>query len=307
MANPLMFFKRQLALKIESTYGTLETLAAADAGFKVNDRELVYPEESTEREKADGTLGYDNPVPNGLSSHLTFKSWMAGKGATGVPNWSAFLQACGMGLASSTYTQTGTLSSWKSLSCGVYQDGRNKVARGLMGNVKIPLITGKPCELDWSFLGGWNATPSDSPLLAGQSFAEATPPIFAGSGSFSLGSGVTTTRISKADIDLGAVVSLREDPNSPGGYIGGWISTFHPRITLDPEAALFATQNWYTAHLNGTTVTATFVVGSAANNTITIAATGLQPIKPPQDQNRNGKLVDALDFAVTGAVSIAFT
>jgi hypothetical protein len=52
----------------------------------------------------------------------------------------------------------------------------------------------------------------------------------------------------------------------------------------------------------GTSYSATFVLGTTANNIITIALTNLYLLDTPEDQNRDGKLVENVGFQIGGIV-----
>jgi hypothetical protein len=306
-----MFFKRQIAAKIEATLGTAETPAASDAGFKVNDFNLSIAGDAKERERVDGLLGWDESIPEDAHTTLTLQAPITAKGAAGAPDWSKLLRACAMALSSQTYTQSSDTSTWKSVTASGYQDGRLKKGRGIMGNGVISLAAGKAGLFDFNGMGGWTgADPADAALLTGQTFTEIVPPIFGGAGSFAIsaagGSEIAGVKISTAKIDLGNEVALREDANSDGGYLCGWVGQVKPRIELDPEAMLFATQNWYAAYRAGSKFDVSFVIGSGDDNSIEITATDLQLEKSPEDQNRNNKLVDALGFRVNGVIAIEF-
>jgi hypothetical protein len=144
MATPLMYFKRQLAAKLETAYGTIEALTNAHATFKLNERELKIVDSAAQREKSTGALGQDVPVPGGHHTELTMQTWLTGLGSGGVPQSADFWQACGFSVSAQASTpRTSDQSTWKGLTAWAYQDGRLKKARGLMGNAKINLVSGK--------------------------------------------------------------------------------------------------------------------------------------------------------------------
>lgn len=307
MADPLLTRKRVLAAKIESTQGTYEALTASEAAFRVQDRQFRIVSETLERQKP-GDLGNDIGVPAAKHTELTFTSHLCGSGASGsVPEWAqTFLPACAMSLSSTTFSQTSATSDWKTISTGHYQNGRLFKARGMMGNLVIAGTAGMPVELNWSFQGGWEADPADATLLSGMSITEGIPPIFAGSGSMTLNSS-TAFKISQFQIDLGNQTILREDQNAKGGYVSGYIGNILPTVTMDPEATLLATQNWWAAQSAGTEVDLVLVIGTASNNTITITCPDLQLANAPEEGDRNGLVVDNLNFRVNGRISIAFS
>lgn len=303
--TPIMYRQRTVAFKTEGTYGTFESLTATEA-HKVDDPDLKINADFTERDRQDGTLGFDLGAPGAKSTALTFKNFMRGDGSSGDPDWAQHLfPAVGMPGSSNAYATSGTVASWAGLSAALNRGGRRLSARGLMGNLKMTLTSGQPILNEWSFLGGWNSEPTDTTQLSGITFEDVVKPVFAKASAFTLDS-ATTYKISKAVIDLGTKPFLRHDPNSPGGYIGGWLTNIKPTITLDPEAVTIATKDWFTANALASTVNMTFVAGSATGNTVTIACTSCQLPKKPEENERNGMLVDALNFNVNGTITITF-
>lgn len=307
MALPLMAQKRVIAAVAETTYGTAATLAASNAIRVINPKFKVNSD--TVRRDRQGGLGVDANI-GGVkkNTEFSFTTHVAGKGATGVPQWGLLLQACGFALTSQTYAPSSDSSTWKSLTAGKFLDGRRYLSRGAMGTFKLTAEAGAPAQIDWSFKGGWAQDPDDTAILTGMSYDAALPPIWAGAGSLSLGGATTYTKVSKVEIDGGVDVQLREDPNAPGGYLGAWIANRISRITLDPEATAFATKNWWADTTANTTTSFSMIVGTATNNICTITAGNLQVDGGPDYDNRGGKVVDNVSFLVTGDdLTFAFT
>jgi hypothetical protein len=306
MGIPLLFVKNVLAAKIEVTIGTAVALAAADATFKAYEANMKLGSDVFKRQQQAG-VGNDTGVAGAEQAELTFKSHLHGKGSAGVPAWaSTFLPCCGLLLTASTFSGTSDTSQWKSLTAGHYQDGRRKRGRGMMGSFKLSGKSGMPGELDWTFMGASDGDPSDVAILTGMSYESVKPPIFQGASSFVL-AGASTFPISEISFDLGNDVALREDPNSTRGFLSAFIGDRKPTITLDPEATLFATKNWPAIYSANTEIAIVAVWNGGASNTITLSAT-VQLEKQPEDQNRNGKLVDALGLQINAdSLTIAFT
>jgi hypothetical protein len=304
---PLTFRKRILAAAAESTLGTAVSLSNTNAGFRVDDRSLKLVRPTILRQ-AQGTFGSDQNVAGPAYTQLTFKNMISGSGTAATPAaWmSTFLPACGMVLTSSTYAASMTQSSWGSITAGHYVDGRLRTMVGGMGSWKLTGEVGKPGMMEWSFTGAWPGDPSGASLLSGMTYESVQPPPFATSAAFTF-NGQTAFRISKFELDLGNDVKPREDANSPGGYLCGWIGNRQPKVSVDPEAMQFATENFYAAQSAGTEIGLTAVFGTVTNNIVTVNTT-LQIESAPEDAERNGKLVDSLKLVtVRDLVSIAFS
>jgi hypothetical protein len=302
----MMYRKRTLAVLFEGTYGTLETLAAANV-HRFHMAELKYVRDVTPAPKSDGTLGNDVATPNARHATLTCKNYMRGDGSAGDPSWAASLFPC-VGMPSNTsnsYQTSSTTTSWKGLSAALNRDGKRRTMRGGMGNLKMNFASGEAVENEWSFVGGYNTNATDTGQLSSITYEEVTAPIFAAASAFTL-DGSTAFKISKATLDLRTNPFPRPDANATGGFIGGWLENILPQITMDPEAVTVATKNWDSYLDAGTQFNVIFVAGSATGNTITVTATNCQLTAPADDQERNGLLVDSLGMQVNGTVTVAF-
>jgi hypothetical protein len=307
VGRPLNSQIRVLTAKLETTLGTAETLTNAEAGFRVRDRQMKIFQ-GVEEVEAQGTLGQTTGVPSDSHSELTFSMWAHGKGATGLPAWaSVFLPSCCMPVTSLTYALAASTADWKTITAGSYINGRRMLGRGMMGTCVMSASAGKPLDLKFSYKGGVDAIPeTDTAILTGMSYTAGNPPLMGGASTVTLASS-TDFVVNSFELDLGIDVQLREDANSPGGYLCGWASNVKPMIKLDPEATLFATKDWYALRRAATTNAIVIVLNGGANNTITITAGTCQPVEV-DDADRGGKLVDALGFRVlNNSLSIAFS
>lgn len=309
---PLLYRKKTLAIKAEGTYGTVETLTAAEC-HRVMDATFEVDSTVINREKSTGGMGTDVGVPVGAKLMLGFKNLAHGDGSTGDPAWAAALfPSCGMIQSSSSYATSiiaAAQASWTGLSAAMNRDGRRLIGRGGMGNLKQTWTAGKPVEFNWEYILAAVANPTlrtDTAQLSSITFESAVPPIYQGSGSLSIG-GVTTHKISRAEIDLNNQPFAREDPNAVGGYIGGYIQNTSPSIKLDTEAVAVATKDWGTAYFAGSEITIILVANGGTGNTITATATACQLKSYPKEADRNNLLTDNLEFQVNGTFTTAFT
>lgn len=306
---PLLYNKKTLAVKVEGTYGTAETLTNAEA-MRVNDLTMKVASEVIAREKSTGALGSDVGVPSARKIELKFKNYAHGDGSSGDPAWAtALFQSCGFAKSTNSYATSSTTTDWKGMTAAINRDGRRLIGRGFMGNHRQIWKSGEPVLMEWDYVGAVNAATTvytDTTQLSGMSFESAVPPIFAGSSSLTIDSS-TAFKIASAELDLNTNPFAREDPNAVGGYIGGWLTNIMPTIKIDPEAVTVATKDWGTAFFGASEITIILVANGGTGNTMTTTCTNCQLKSYPEEVDRNNLLADSLLFQVNGTVTTAFT
>lgn len=293
---PLLRRKRVLAVAMETTNGTIASLADADCVCPVYNAEMQFTSGDDEREQQEQLT----PPRQGVGEDegtCEFEFELQGAGASGVPGSTRYLRACGMSLTGSTLTPVD--GATETISLGLYRDGsRLKRLAGCMGNAVITLRNGKAARVRCSMRGVPQRTSSVA-MLAPSFSATIAPRLVA---TFTIGA--VTYRVPQVEIDLGNEVILREDvtgknsDNDATGYRAAYITNRRTIIKVEPEALPFSSQDWNTIRRASTTVAFAAELGSAANNTINIDATTLQLLNYPQDGERNGMLTDALEFLV---------
>lgn len=151
-------------------------------------------------------------------------------------------------------------SGAKSLTVAVFANGKKKQIHGAVGNCKISLEAGKLAVMEWEFTGVWDAV-ADVALPAPTYVT--TAPLRWVNGFTIAG---TATKVSKYEFDLGNEVTVRTDPNAVGfGVALGQITDRKPKITIDPEAALVATTDYYGQMLAGTLLSLIATLGTTGN------------------------------------------
>ena len=282
-----------LAAEIEATAYTAETLVAADSNFNVYDPDLVANFEYRQRQSGNvfsnrqGTVG-----PR--AGTVTFRTDITGDGAGGVPGWAdEFLPACGFVKSAQVFSPSseGPGSNVKTLTIGVYEDGRKKLLRGCMGTFKIILEAGQDAMIEWTFQGAW-AAPVDEAILA-PTYPSELPLRFASS-AFTLG-GVSQA-VQRVEIDAGNTVIMREDPSASDatGFKGALVTDRNVNGTLDPEAALIATNDTFGKWL-ASTEEAMSIPLSDGTDTLTIALPKAQRTNIANG-DRNGMRTDPITF-----------
>jgi len=276
----LIYRKRLLAAKIETTPGDAIALAAADAAVNVYDLKIV-PELALEERLGQGVIDRLSSVIGEVAATVTF--WVDMFGAAADPFWFAtFLPACSMPItthaAIAKHEAVGT--NVKTLTLGVYVDGNLNTLRGCHGNVVFRFTAGKRMRAEFTFKGVWVA-PSAVALLTPTHPAQ-TGIIFQSS---ALAFDAYQPQIQELTIDLGNDVVPLYDSRALDGvayFHGGGI---RPKGTLDPLASALGTKNLYTELTAGTTSALAIACGTAPNK-ITVAAPKVQWTKVTPDERR---------------------
>lgn len=281
---PLVQDQRLIAAKIETTTGTAETLAAADGAFNAYMTSDGI-EDLTEviQRQGEGSSSMLPSVPGARWGRLAFAVDLVGSGGAGQPGWATtLLLACGLNNSSGTFSPITGETQADTVTLGYYVDGLLQSLAGAMGTFTIPLVTGQPSRVEFEFWGVIQ-TESDTALLA-PTFPTVIPPRWAGTtntyDSYAL-------KASRATFTLNNDVQPREDPSVAAGIRSAVIVHREPSVELDPEASLVATKNWQTMFYASTEGALSLVIGTAANNIITIASTKAQVVACPM-ANRNG-------------------
>lgn len=273
---PLMKKLTVVAAVAESTLGTAASLTATEAAFYAYDIEVDVATDNHPREYQ----GTASPMPDVIGARMAtvrFKVDVHGKGSAGQPDWATVLLAgCGM------YNSTGTFKLataapaaagdvGRTLTIGIYQDGRRVLLAGAMGNVKFVLVNGDKAYAEFEFKGKYSAV-ADVAILA-PTLPSVTPPRC--SNLTYTWSSYSFPGVKQIEIDLGNEVYLREDISDgagSAGYAYACVVDRRPIISLTPDAVLVATKDVYGLMLAGTTGAFSAVVGTAANNIMTFAA-----------------------------------
>lgn len=298
--------QRVIAFKVEGVAGTVESLTAAEAGSRLYNGEVTLNTEFVERDRLGG-LGRQASALGVRSTSASFMSYLHGRGSAGTPHHGDLWRACGMALGSQTYTTSDSVSDWRTITVGEFRAGKRRLGRGMMGTATLNFTAGQPVSVDWTFSGGFVEDPTDTPIPAGITYeaASAMPPRWAGSGRLTV-DGSTTLLIHKVTINLGNEVVLRESANADGGIVTGLIVDRVVRVTIDPEFVPNATKNWGALFAAGSTFDVTCVVGTAANNTVTVTAAGLQIAQDPSFGDRGGKATAQLE-AIGSSLVVAYS
>lgn len=284
--------KRILAAKIETTPGTAESLAAADAAFNCYEVTVQQEIEKSPRE-GQGSFGHLPSASAGHKGRITFKTDLVWDGTATEPAWAdTFFPACGCVKSTNTYTPRSEApgTNVKTLTMAVYEDGRVKLMRGCVGTFRLVCETGKIAMIEWDFVGIWT-TPTDVALLA---------PTYPTTAPIRYASGVTTfnsvaMQCQSVTLDIANEMYLREGTAATNitGYIAGCITNRRPVITCNPESKLIGTQDRYLFFRDSSEYVATFEIAGPSTSKIVVSAPKAT-IENIQDADRNALIVDDL-------------
>lgn len=219
-------------------------------------------------------LGRVSSVRGKLPGTLSYKMHVAPTGP-----FLARLTGAGYKSSTGTYGPNSDLSTRKTWSHEVYEDGIMKILDGAACKVTLDAEDGKPLVANFDWSGIWGAVtdaamPSQAPITA--------QPYICRGITLTIG-GAAIAKVNKVTFDLGADVEEREDITAASGIAHYLVGEIIPKITLDPEARKVADQDAYGLFLAGTTAALVAVFTSGAN-TLTITAPAIQRRKVGSDE-----------------------
>lgn len=297
--------RQVVASKIETTEGTVISLAAADANVQV----LEPPKfESNitmfDRKLIDISLSPFKMIPGTRLATISFKVENKGSGTAGTaPAIGRLLKACGFGetvvaVTSVTYAPISDITAIPTLTIAAYVDGVRKQLRGARGNVKYSAKDGEIGVFEFTFVGVYDSV-SDQTLLT-PSGVETTVPVALLSAVFSVAS--FSAFVSQISFDLGNTLTPRADINKAEGYISTLLTARNPKGSFDPELELVATHDWYGRWIAGTTGVLTWKHPGSAGNICTFNVPVCQYVKI-SDGERDGMALANTDFLMVRSAS----
>lgn len=287
---PLLMRKRVLAVKTETTPGTAIALAAADGAMNAYDV-VIQPAITVEEREGQGAFNYLPGVPGARSGTCTFRTDLV-IGST-QPLWaSTLLPACGV-VGTSAYTpRTEALgTNVKSVTIGVYEDGKIEKIVGAVGNVRFVFPTGRMAFAEWTFTGVY--VDEEDVAMIDPDHPTQKPPRFA-SGACTYAT--VAQKVEQVAFDVGNTVIMREDPTTAGGFISGLITNRYPKITANPESVLVAAEDRYGDWIDCTEAAFAISVPGPSSSSVAISVPKAAIINK-QGGDRSGMQIDDLEWA----------
>ena len=287
---PLLTRQRIFAARVETTTGTPETLGAADAAFNAFNHSYRTTIARNRRE-GQSSVSQLPQVSGARIGEITVETDLVGSGGAGQPAWGALLKAASFVESGGVYSFVTGSASYTTLTAGFYQDGRFKNIAGAAADLVIRGSAGNPVRSFWRIRGSHQ--PPTAVALITPTYPTTLPPRLA-SATFTIGG--TAYKLGSFELTLGNVLAPREDASKVSGIHSFAVTDADTTFRCSIEATAFSTHDFYADHLAGTEAALSLVIGTAANNTITIAAPKMQLAEPPEDEDADGILRDALQF-----------
>jgi hypothetical protein len=299
---PKIYAKRLLAGKLETTTGTAISVSASDCVDYVLDPEMAYEFETIDVPPQGGTLSPTALRVGARSGTCSFGLELAGD-AVAPPAWFKYMQACGMTL--STATLTPNSAATETITLAVNRDGRQKTLAGCMGSWEMLLEAGKHGRVNFNFMG------VPQPVVDGTIWAPTyntvIPPNVSAA---AITIGAATYVIDQINISSGNNVMLRksltavDSASAPTGNRAAYITGRRITVRVSPESLPLATKDWNALFTAQTSAALSVVVGTAANNIFTITAPKMVLARHPAEAERDGLMVDELEFVCLRNTSV---
>lgn len=282
-----------LFAKIESVYGTDPTPVAATDSLECYDKpsfDLVTA--AKPRTVSIATFGELAPLIVGEAYKLSgVKLPLKGSGAAGTPprigcilRGMGFAQTISAGV-SVAYALHSSFNT-ESFACYFWHNNKKHIMTGCVATGKISLVAGEKMFLEPEITGMYGGVIADVNFPA-PTF-ETTPDLIWQNANFkqTIASVDSTPVISKLDIDLGAAVSKRTDPNGVYGINRYFVNDRKTKFSWDPEQDTLTNFNPYTLHQAQTAIALESKPTGISGNKIEIVSTGIT-LDAPKSGDRN--------------------
>jgi hypothetical protein len=292
--------KRYILLaKIESTYNVDASPINSTNGMVVEELKLEWPTEVVDGGRVGFSISPRAPIHGRKYGKMTFNVRVAGSGGAGIPaDWGPLLEACGfdetiVGGTSVTYDP---MSPPDIASVTIYanRDGLLYKFTGCRGNVKFDWPAGKPAMMTFEMWGHAVAV-SDDPIQNIIVDSTVAPVVI--NSSFTIGSYAAV--ISSLSIDMQNDMQMTDSVNGADGYAEAAIVGRNALGTMDPEATLVATRDWWSKWEDGTQEALSIVIGVTAGNIATFTAPKCTH-RELVEGDRNGILTYDIPFTCAG-------
>ena len=278
---PLLTRKKLLLAKIEAAYGT-DSTPTGSAAILVRNLEVVpLQSDIVQRELIRPYLGNYEQLLANTRVQVTFEVELAGSGTAGTPPaYGPILRSCALseilGASTVTYQPESELSGFESTTLYFFIDGIRHIITGARGTFTLNGTVGAIPTIQFTMTGIFNA-PTDTALAVPTYANQATPLIFKNGNTTSFSAFSYSGALQSIDFNIANEIIYRE-------LIGGTkeviITDRKPGGTLQIEAVLLATKNYFTVSTGSTTGSITFQHGTATGNiaTLTMAQSDLADV-----------------------------
>jgi len=299
---------RELLAKIETTAGTAISVTGTDGTVPVMN--AVYNDNTSYNRRENATGGKLAGRRGPLIGTMSFDVEAMGLGATGsVPAWAdLFLPPCGFVKSTATFTYTRTVANQKTITLKHFIDGKYRQLYGAAGSCRLTYNAGNISLFSFNFTG--IVSPIAETANPAVTLVTTQPIVGAASFTYHNGTNPITLNAPSGVIDWGQTVAPIETPNA-AGYLRFCVSDYNPIMTVEPyEEAVGSTAidpdaDWVANSERAISL----VLGSSANNTMTIAASKATHSSAPSWGERQRLVTRGfnLDFNDDSAPTIVFS
>jgi hypothetical protein len=264
---PLLIKRAVLLAKIESTYNSDPSPAAADAVLVESLSISHTGQRMDEQMVLKNTLAPDQQVFGGTLKQLQFSVPLKHSGTVDTaPEWGPILRACGCGEtinAATSVVYTPATDSHDSVTIYYYEDGVLHSLTGCRGNVVFNINSGQRALMTFT-MTGHDAGITDTSVVSSPTF-DSTVAVAVKGASFSIGG--YSAIISSMTMDTGNTIETPDDLNGSDGYGEIEVGDRDVNGTIDPEMVLVATNDFLSDWKNGTSMAlATGTIGGTSGN-----------------------------------------
>ena len=271
---PLLYNKRVLLAKAESTYGINSTPTGGANAILVRNLDVQpIDADQVNRELVRPYFGASDILVANVRSRVTFEVEMAGAGAAGtVPKYGPILKACGMAetiTATTKVAYTPVSESFSSCTIYVNIDGVNHKIKGCRGTVSLSMTVGQIPVYRFELMGIYVAPvdTSFSTVSAVYSGFQA-PLIFNNTNSSAFQFHTYSPELSSLELQVGMEMVYRELVGSTKEVL---LTNRNTTGTVQFDAITMATKDYFTSAISSTTGNCTVTHGLTAGNKVKVS------------------------------------
>lgn len=262
-----------IAAKVESSYKTDATPAAADAVYVINPS---YGSEVNMIERSSGvknSLAPFQDIFGGRLATISFEVEVKHSGTVDTaPEIGTLLRGCGFTEtvnASTSVVYEPRSTGFESLTISYYQDGKLKKLLGARGTVSFSGAAGGLLMASFSF-SGHDGGVTDTAIIS-PTYDSSVPPAVLTAGFDWAGEGSSNLSLENFNLDVGIELSKPKNMNEANGYGELLITSRKITGSFDPLEVLDATIDFYNQWESGTLGAISFDIGTAGGNQVTFS------------------------------------
>lgn len=296
---PFVRQKRIMAIALESTAGTAATVDDAQFNIRLRDIEFDPEIEAYLTWFASGRHSQSGSIMGKRRATVSCKYDMRTGAAAGTaPTARKLFLACGAsendGASTVAYTPAATAdhgnninATIKVMDIPVSGNALVYTIKGAMGNMVISMDDlSQPLVAMPTFQGALVSI-ADGTALTLTSPDTGNAPAVIGA---TITHASTAQKIGKFQLDFGNDVQLEYDPSDATGYLAAYIAKREPKLRIDPQASLVATDAHYTRWAAGTEAAFSLATSAVGGIRWTVAAPKAQLIGY-KIGDRNGSVI----------------